>query len=116
MIKKLSSGKKSSVATKAEVKIIVVILYFTIMGIMGLMSISFYEFNNISDRLTKALLCENSADETNCEENLEEFSVFAILSVVAFAAFAFAPVVAILFSFNAKNCREGIKSFTTNSK
>ena len=113
--KKLATGKKESTVGKVEIKIIVVIVYFTLMGVMGLMSISFYEFNNISNRLEEAFLCENSEEE-ECDYENDSFSAFAVLSVVAFALFAFAPVVAILFSFKREAFRKGKYTFLRLSK
>lgn len=110
VIKKLvaRTGKGTSNVGKAEIKIIVVILYFTLMGIMGLMSISFYEFSNIKEHLVESFLCENGSQECN-NQKLATFNTFAVLSVVATSLFTFAPVVAVLFSLDLKLCRKTLR-------
>ena len=91
----------------------VVILYFTLMGVMGLMSIWFYEFSSISEHLIESFLCENMESQDCNNQKLRTFGTFASLSVIATALFALSPVVAILFSLDRKVCKKTKKaSFT----
>jgi hypothetical protein len=93
---------------KAGIKIIVSGSYFTLIGVMGLLSLSFFDFNNISELLTKSFLCENMMSR-ECDDgklNTYIYKTFGISSFIARALLAFLPIVVILLAFDPKICKK----------
>ena len=81
----------------------VVIIYYTIMGLIVLVTTANY-FVNIRREVEELILCESTGNQ-HCDVNLRGYHNFNILITVAIVMFSLTPVVAILFSFNRKACK-----------
>ena len=98
----LKAGKKISQVSKAKIKISLAIIFYTLMGVMGLTSTIYY-LVNVRDRVMEKILCESSGS-LQCDD--VDQGHYGTLSVVTDVMIALTPVVALLFSTNLKVCRK----------
>ena len=97
MLKKLLARTKVGKAAKAQLKITGIIIYYTLVGIMGLVTFTFYEaINTYRESAAAYILCE-SGGLSNCDSDLG-INVVYLLSVFVIMFISFLPVMTILFS------------------
>ena len=107
MLKKLIAGKKISEVGKAEIKIAMVLIYYTFVGVMGLVSftVSDRQDHIIAGRIMTLIICESTGTQV-CDVNMDSQRSIEVLSVVSIVMTSFLPVIAVLFSFDLKACRK----------
>ena len=107
MLKKIVARKKVGKVGMAEIKIMLIIMYYIVVGVMGLISFTYHEVKTISnrERLEELILCESRGNK-KCVVNLVTIDNIRNLSVVVVVMVAFLPIVAILFTFNPKACQK----------
>jgi hypothetical protein len=101
---KLLTGTMVSMtsARKAHLKISVITIYYTLVGVVGLVSYTIQSASGVTvDRTVQYALCE-SRGQSDCRENLGSANGSA--SIVAFVMLFFLPVVVILFNCNPQAC------------
>ena len=97
MLKKLLARTKVGKAAKAQLKITGIIIYYTLVGVMGLVTFTYYEASNTYRESAAAyILCE-SGGLSNCDSDLG-IDVVYLLSVFVVMFISFLPVMTILFS------------------
>lgn len=86
---------------KAQLKITTIVVYYTILGVVGLASYTYYDVGeSYQRRIAEYVLCESSG-VSNCE--LVELGVEAtFLSTLILSMISFLPVVSIIFTFDPK--------------
>ncbi len=89
---------------KAEIKIMLLIIYYTLAGFMGLMSSTIYVYLNISDDVQQMFFCESTGGQ-ECELNFNTIHSIRV-SRVKNVVLGLVPVVALLFTFDPKACRK----------
>ncbi len=109
MIKEIIAGKKISRVGKADIKIMIVFIYYTLVGAMGLMSSTYAGFGNVGDTLQELIICESTGNRECNNINLDTYHSLRMLSVVNIVTLFLSPVVAILISFNPKACRKALQ-------
>ena len=97
MLKKLLAHKKVGKAAKAQLKITGIIVYYTLVGVLGLVTFTFYEASNTyRENATAYILCE-SGGLSNCDPDFGTDVVY-FLSLFVVVLVSFLPVMTILFS------------------
>ena len=88
--------KKVGNVGKAEIKITAIIIYYLLVGVMGLVTFTYFRRYN-SDAFLQYIVCQSNGKESCQEEsrisNNEIFAVGASIVVISFL-----PVVVILFN------------------
>ena len=108
MLKKILKGKKVQVLMvgKAQLKIACMIIYYTLVGVMGLVIFTFNIEANIAnqDIHRDYILCE-SGGRSDCVLDLGINSdVNSAITTIIYVMLSFLPVLAIFFSFNPQIC------------
>ena len=107
MLKKILKGKKVQVLMvgKAQLKIACMIIYYTLVGVMGLVIFTFNEANTGNlDIHRDYILCE-SGGRSDCVLDLGINSdVNTAITTITYVMISFLPVLAIFFSFNPQTC------------
>ena len=119
VLKKLIAGRKVGRLGKAQVKMAVVVLYYTIVGSMSLISFTYFEVKSKASRdsLESLFLCESTGDLDCTDISLESITTLNALAVMVIVLVAFLPVVAVVFSFDPKICtRRNRKSLRISGK
>lgn len=107
-MKKLLAKKKVGRVGTAHFKITAVLIYYTVLGVVGLSTAtSSFTTYSTSANIVEYLACE-SRGMADCVFN----STFhtSTLAIVVVVLFSFLPVVAILFSCDPRTCRRKPKS------
>ena len=114
--KSLARRKKlRDILTIRDVKMLTVILYYIIVGVMGLITITYSEIKAKPNRdhLVELFGCESTGSQDCSDVNLNTLDTLNELNVVVISMIAFLPIVAVLFSFKIpKKC---CKKRTTSS-
>jgi hypothetical protein len=101
---KLLTGTKVSITStrKAHLKISIITIYYTLVGVVGLVSYTIQTASAVTvDRTVLYALCE-SRGQSDCRENLGSGDGDA--STVAIVMLFLLPVVVILFNCNPQAC------------
>ena len=116
VLKKLIARKKVGRVGKAEVKMAVIVLYYIIMGVLGLVTFTYYEVKTKGNResLAELFLCESTGN-LDCNVDLQNIEMFSVLAVAVVVMLASSPVIAVIFSFDPKSCRRDKQSLTSRS-
>jgi hypothetical protein len=104
VLMKLLTGTKVNITStrKAHLKISVITIYYTLVGVVELVSYTIQSASGVTaDRTVQYALCE-SRGQSDCRENLG--SVDGNASIVAIVMLFFLPVVVILFNCNPQAC------------
>ena len=108
MLKKLLAKKKVGGVCTAHLKITAVLIYYTVLGVMGLSTATSSLTNYAaSTDIVEYLACE-SRGMADCMFNSTFHS--STLAVVVVVLFSLLPVVAILFSCDPRACRRKPKA------
>ncbi len=107
VLKKLVAGKKVGKVGKAEIKMAVIVLYYIVVGVLSLITFTYFEVKAKANResLFELFLCE-SMGNLDCDIDLESIDTFDVLAVLVIVMVALFPVIAVLFSFDPKTCRK----------
>ena len=100
------SQEKINKIGAAQLKIIAILVYYTALGVMGLITVtsSFTSYAATdNEEITAYLACE-SRGMSNC--TFDPSILSSDLTVVVMVLFSFLPVVAILFTCNPRICRK----------
>ena len=103
-----SKKRKSKVGT-AQLKITVILIYYTVVGVMGLTTstVSFTSYAATTD-IAEYVACE-SRGMADCTYDSPLLS--STLALVVVVLISFLPVVAIVFSCSPRACRSGNKKW-----
>ena len=119
VLKKLLARKRVAKVGTAQLKITAVLIYYTVIGVMGLvtatLSFTSYATKSTREAITQYILCENSG-ESDCKLDSAIVSNVGNLSVAVIVLFSFLPVVAILFSCDPRACRRKAKTEMLSKK
>ena len=89
---------------KAQLKISVIIIYYTLIGVLGLATYTYSRRNGIDqESLTEYLLCE-SGGQSDCVLDSGN-GILEALGTTFVVTISFLPVLAILFSCDPQACR-----------
>ncbi len=100
VLKKLLARKKVGRVGKAQIKIMAVIIYYTILGVMGLVAYTVFEVaDSYRKTIVQYVLCE-STGLSECEVTND--NTILILSKLVIIMISLLPVVAILFNCDPK--------------
>ncbi len=117
-MKKLLAKKKVGKVGTAQLKITGILIYYTILGVMGLVA-STMSFTSYSTKtregIAQYLFCENSGS-SDCVLDSAAIGPVGILSIVVTVLFSFLPVVAILVSCDPRACKKKPKIATLSKK
>ena len=104
VLKKLLAKKKVGKVAKAQLKITAIIIYYTILGVVGLVAYTYFEAaDTIKKGVTEYILCESVgvSDVSDCA--LEEETVaLEILAASVVMMLGFLPVMIVIFSCDPK--------------
>ena len=119
MIKKVMTSAKVNRADRAEIKragraemkIAMVIIYYTLTGIVGLVAFTYFDLmvnttSTISDHLGELFLCESTGTQDCSNVDLGTSNILKTISVIANVMITFSSLVVFLFSFNPKNFKK----------
>lgn len=104
-MKKIVDGKKVGKVGMTEVKMILIVTYYIIVGVMGLIAFTYHEVKTISnrERLKELIICESTGNR-KCVVNLVTIDHIRSLSVVVIVLLSSLPIVALLFTCNRNMC------------
>ena len=109
ILKKLLARKKVGNVGKAEIKITAIIIYYVLIGVMGLATTTYFERYN-TDAISQYIVCQSSGMES-CQEVLHIRSNDEIFAVAAsIVVLSFLPVVVILFNCDPKAFKTKFKT------
>lgn len=116
-MKKLLAQKRTGKAATAQLKITAVLIYYTVLGVMGLStaSVSFTGYAAETENIVQYLACENSG-MSDCVFDSTFLSGAGTLAVVVIVLISFLPLVAILFSCDPRACKKKSQSITLMKK
>lgn len=108
MLKKLLAKRKVGYG-KSQFKIIAIVTYYTVLGVMGLALNTYYDVSGTrQDIFDEYFICERFGNNfTDCKSELERLNldISNVGSVVANVMLAFLPVVSILYACNPRTCK-----------
>ena len=107
MLKKLLSRKKVGKAGKAEIKISFILIYYVVIGVLGLVTLTYLEAESAISELANFFICEG-LHLANCSKHLD-INAFEELSIVIIVMLSLLPVVALIFSCNIQTIKKKIK-------
>lgn len=110
VLKKLVARKKIGKVGKAQIKISIILIYYTVLGVVGLVSLTYFEvkiFN--SEGLREFFLCE-SLGNPDCFLDVAPIKNIKALSVSVIVMLSFLPVIVLIFSFDYQACKKKLKS------
>ncbi len=91
---------------KAEIKIAIITIYYTLTGVIGLVAFTYFNvvniMNTISESLGELFLCESTGTQDCADMNLGSFNTLTSFSLVANIMVTFSSVVAVVFSLDPK--------------
>ena len=92
---------------KAEIKMVMVVSYYIIMGVTSLIAFTYSEVEagTLRTSLEELIICESTGN-LECEVDSGTLIIFRGISTASIVMFAFLPVVVILFSFDFNICRK----------
>ena len=109
MLKRLLAKSKVGKVGKAQLKLTAIIIYYTLFGVMGLVTFTYFEANtDYRDSITEYILCESGA-LPDCALDFGTIDVVTVLSVIVVVTISLLPVLALLFSCNMQCCRKEAK-------
>lgn len=113
VLKKLIAGKKVSKVSKAEIKMVVVVLYYIIAGVLCLYTFTYFEVKAKANRdsLAELFLCESSGNSECGDVNIDSVDLLNVQAVAVIVMVAFFPVVALVFSYDTKTYNKVKGSF-----
>ncbi len=95
---------KSDKKIKAEIKIMLLIIYYTLAEFMSLMAFNIFAYLNFRDEVEQLFFCESTGDQ---EYKLNSNIIHGIRALrMTTVIVSIVPVVALLFTFNPKTCRK----------
>ena len=107
------SHNRNVQAWKAQVKIACIVIYYILLGVMGLVIYTYTEANNTyQESITKFILCK-STGQSDCTLDFSiDDDVLAGMVTTIYLMIALIPVVAILFSCNPQKCKKALSPST----
>lgn len=103
-----------------KAQIIFINIYYVLLGVMGLVVVTYFEVKIDRVGLAEYFVCESLGNSSNCQLDLESFKVFKGLAVSVKIMLFFLPVVALIFSFNLDACKKlrcaGARGGSRNSR
>ena len=111
VLKKLLARKKVGNVGKAEIKITAIIIYYVLVGVIGL--VDFMRFN--ADAISQYIVCQSSGKESCQEEfNISKNDIFFMATPIVMVSLI--PVVAILISCDPKAFKTKFQAITAHLK
>ena len=109
VLKKLVMKGKVEIKTvgKAQIKIMVIILYDVFLGVVGLVTYTYYSSDSFRTAITEYILCKSGGVESSCTSPNLNLGV-ETLSVVSIMMFSLLPVVILAVSINPSSIRKGL--------
>ena len=95
---------------KAQLKIMVIILYDVFLGVAGLVTYTYYSSDSFRTAITEYILCESGGVESSCTFPNLNLGV-EVLSVMTIVMFSLLPVVILAVSINPDAIRKASKKF-----
>ena len=103
MLLKLIAGKKAGKVGTAQIKISFVNIYYVLLGVVGLVSLTFYEVKSSRLGLVEYFICNAFGDPTSsCQLDVNTIKSFKALSISVIVMLSFLPIVVLIFSFDIK--------------
>ena len=99
MLKKLKAGKKVGKVGKAQIKISFIIIYYVLLGVLGLVTLTYIEVKSSLIGIAAVadfLVCE-SLGGSNCYLDKELIAVFESLGITVKILLMMIPVVVLIF-------------------
>ena len=109
----LATGRHASNIGKADARIAMVTIYYTLMGVVGL-GVSTYNIFVTQDNFTNLrdiFLCESTGILNCTDADMQSNETVLIFVAIANFMVTFSPVVAFLFSFNLKLVKEMLQKY-----
>ena len=99
MLKKLVAKTKIGKVAKAQLKITAIIIFYTIVGVFGMVTFTYYEVSdNYRERVTQRFLCASrGGTDLDCPANRPDTAIFT-LSAIVIVMVSYISVMAIIFS------------------
>ena len=92
--------KKVEHVGKAQLKITAIVLYYTIAGVIGLVSYTYFEANNsYQQSLAEYILCESAGVSAGCVSQTVT-TIIGGLSAAIIIVLSLLPIIAVLFNFD----------------
>ena len=113
-MKKLLARKKVGNVGKAEIKIAAIIIYYIIVGVMGLAAYTYFAPFN-ADAISQYIVCQSSGKES-CQEEFSISKNDIFFRAAPIVMLSLLPVVAILFSCDSKAFKTKFQVITTHLK
>ena len=92
---------------KAEIKILIIIIYSAIIALIGLVASVYFQVNiGFQENIANYIVCESTGTSPNCE--LERSVTNTLLGMLAVTnlMFGFIPVTIFLVNCNPKHCKK----------
>ena len=112
VLKKLLARKKVGNVGKAEIKITAIIIYYVLVGVMGLVNF-IMRFN--TDAISQYIVCQSSGKES-CQEEFNISKNDILIMAAPAVMVSLIPVVAILFSCDPKAFKTKFQVITAHLK
>ena len=114
VLKKLLARKKVGNVGKAEIKITAIIIYYVLVGVMGLAAYTYFmRFN--TDAISQYIVCQSSGKES-CQEEFSISKNDTFFMAAPIVMISLIPVVAILFSCDPKAFKTKFQVITAHLK
>lgn len=114
ILKNWLAKSKVRKAWKAHFKISTIVIYYTLLGVVGLIGYTYQSASNIyQERIAEYILCESGGQSSDCVLDIGLNSdVVGVLSTAVFVMVSFLPELAIIFSCDPQACRKKDKRAT----
>ena len=114
VLKKVLARKKVGNVRKAEIKVTAIIIYYVLLGVMGLVAFTYFMRLN-ADAISQYIVCQSSGKESCQEEfSISKNDIFFMAAPIVMVSLL--PVVAILFSCDPKAFKTKFQVITTHLK
>jgi hypothetical protein len=108
VLKKVLEGSKVEASIgKAELKISAIVVYYTLVAVMAMISFTYHITNGVFlKNITSYILCESRGQSAGCTLDLFNGEIFNGLSATSIVMVSFLPVVAILFNCDLQKLKQ----------
>lgn len=96
MLKKMLTGREVTNVGKAEIKITVLFIYYTLLGVMGLVAYTYLITDTFGQDIAEFIVCESTGTLTNGQKDLGTFKTLLTLVTVNIVMVSFIPVLVVL--------------------
>lgn len=107
VLKKLMARKTVPKVGKAQVKITFIIIYYVLVGVMGLVTFTYYRASSTyRETIVEYILCEISGMQDCILDLGVIYDIISALTTTVIMMISLLPVMAILFSCNPQACKK----------